>query len=75
MSIFGFLDGIFFCRTENSGLKIGSSRRAENGKENVYKNQTFFENSEISGIQDSILATLWLHYGYIMATLWLHLIM
>ena len=68
MSIFGFLDEIFFRRTEKSGLKAVSSRRTENGKENVYKNSIFFEKSEIPKIKESILATLWLHYGYIMAT-------
>jgi hypothetical protein len=39
--------------------------RTENGKENIYKIQGFFENSEIPKFKDSILATLWLHYGYI----------
>ena len=68
MSIFGFLDGIFFCRTEKSGMKKYVTMRTENGKENIYKNQRNFENFEIPGIQESILATLWLHYGYIMAT-------
>ena len=68
MSIFEFLDGIFFRRTEKSGTKIWVSCRIENGKKNIYKSQRFFENSEIPKIKDSILATLWLHYGYIMAT-------
>ena len=65
MSIFGFLDEIFFRRTEKSGLKIPDLRRIENGKENIYKKQIFFENSEIRNSKESILATLWLHYGYI----------
>ena len=65
MSIFGFLDGIFFRRTEKSGLKMILFVRTENGKEKNYKNQRFFENSEIPKIKESILATLWLHYGYI----------
>jgi hypothetical protein len=65
MSIFGFLDEMFFRRTEKSGVKIWISCRTENGKENIYKIQGFFENSEIPKIKDSILATLWLHYGYI----------
>ena len=65
MSIFGFLDEMFFCRTEKSGTKTRGSRRTENGKGKNYKNQRFFENSEIPKINDSILATLWLHYGYI----------
>ena len=42
MSIFRFLDGIFFRRTEKSGTKIWVLRRTENGKENIYKNQCFF---------------------------------
>ena len=65
MSIFGFLDEMFFRRTEKSGLKIWGSCRTENGKENIYKNQGFSKNSEIPKIEESILATLWLHYGYI----------
>ena len=36
--------------------------RTENGKENIYKNQRFYKNSEIPKIEESILATLWLHY-------------
>jgi hypothetical protein len=66
MSIFGFLDGIFFRRTEKSEMKIWVSCRTENGKENICKNQRFYKNSEIPKIKDSILATSWLHYGYIM---------
>ena len=65
MSIFGFLDGIFFRRTEKLGTKIWVLRRTENGKENIYKNQCFLKNSEIRNSKESILATLWLHYGYI----------
>jgi hypothetical protein len=65
MSIFGFLDEMFFRRTEKSGVKMFTICRTENGKENIYKNQLFFENSENPKIEESILATLWLHYGYI----------
>jgi hypothetical protein len=65
MSIFGFLDEIFFRRTEKSGLKIQSLFRTEIGKENVFEKSIFFEIFKIPGIQKSILATLWLHYGYI----------
>ena len=68
MSNFGFLDEMFFRRTEISGLKMFITCRTENGKENIYKNQGFSKNSEIPKIEESILATLWLHYGYIMAT-------
>jgi hypothetical protein len=35
MSIFGFLEIIFFCRTEKSGNITVFCRHTENGKENV----------------------------------------
>jgi hypothetical protein len=35
MSIFGFLDGIFFNRTEKSGTKMSVCLLTENGKESV----------------------------------------
>jgi hypothetical protein len=35
MSIFGFLEEIFFSRTEKSGNKLTNEQLTENGKENV----------------------------------------
>ena len=58
----------FFAALKNRGVKMFITCLTENGKENIYKFQGFFENSEIPKIEESILATLWLHYGYIMAT-------
>ena len=65
MSIFGFLEEIFFCRTEKSGNKKGVDCRTENGKENIYVFQWIFEKSEIPKIKGKILATFWCYYGAI----------
>ena len=65
MSIFGFLDGIFFCRTEKSGNKKRVDCRTENGKENICKSWCFFEKFEIPKIGGKILATFWCYYGAI----------
>jgi hypothetical protein len=37
MSIFGFLEEIFFCRTEKSGTLMFICRHTENGKEIICK--------------------------------------
>ena len=64
MSIFGFLDEMFFRRTEKSGLKMFITCRTENGKEIFIKIKDFLK---IPKFQKSRNRS-WLHYGYIMAT-------
>jgi hypothetical protein len=39
MSIFGFLEEIFFCRTENSESTKTKCRGTENSKEKIIKNR------------------------------------
>jgi hypothetical protein len=65
MSIFGFLEIIFFCRTEKSGTQTDVFRRTENGKENTILflfEKCFLGFFSRSGFHWKIF---WLHFGYI----------
>ena len=61
MSIFDFLEIIFFCRTEKSGTQTDVFRRTENGKENIRKK--LFEKHFFENFLDAVF-----FLGYILAT-------
>jgi len=65
MSIFDFLEIIFFCRTEKSGTQTDVFSRTENGKENI--RLFLFEKHFFRNFLNAVFPWLffWLHFGYI----------
>jgi hypothetical protein len=62
MSIFDFLNKVFFCRTEKSGTKTQFYCCIENGKETILLFLLFLLFFRIFGNMRNSLATLWLDY-------------